>query len=408
MPNFEKALEGLVVCDFSWVGAGPITTNVLGQCGAEIIKIESLKRPDILRKGGPFKDGIADGFERSGYFANRNPNKKCIALNMRQPKARDVAIRLIEKSDIIINNFRVGQMEKWNLGWEDVKTINPRIIYVTMSLQGTDGPHKSFMGFGVNLNALCGLTFQASMPGKSPFGTGTNYTDHVMVPTHTLFGIMAALLQRETTGLGQTVEISQLESAIAMKPIDSMVYAANGEIMGAMGYSDPNAAPHGVYETLGYRKWLAIAVFSDEEWIALQKVMGNPAWAKDKKFDSLSGRKANEEELNSCIEDWTKDKYATKLMKQLVKEGVRAGCVNDARAAVEDEHLIERGFWSYLDHSVVGRTLYNRAPIMFSETPIEMKKAAPLLGEHTDEVLTGFLGYSAKELAELKASDVLI
>jgi len=408
MSNFEKALKGLVVCDFSWVGAGPITTNVLGQCGAEIIKIESLKRPDILRKGGPFKDGIADGFERSGYFANRNPNKKCISLNMRQPKARDVVIRLIEKSDIIINNFRVGQMEKWNLGWEDVKKINPRIIYVTMSLQGTDGPHKSFMGFGVNLNALCGLTAQACMPGKSPFGTGTNYTDHVMVPTHTLFGIMAALLQRETTGRGQTVEISQLESAIAMKPIDSMVYAANGEIMGAMGCGDPNAAPHGVYTTLGYRKWLAIAVFSEEEWVSLKKVMGNPDWAKDAKFATLSSRKENEEELNERIEDWTQDKYATQLMKQLLAQGVKAGVVNDARAAIEDEHLIERDFWSYLDHSVVGRTLYNRAPIMFSETPIEMKKAAPLLGEHTDEVLTGFLGYSEKELNELKASDVLV
>jgi len=408
MSNFEKALEGLVVCDFSWVGAGPITTNVLGQCGAEIIKIKSLKRPDILRKGGPFKDGIADGLERSGYFANRNPNKKCIALNMRQPKARDVAVRLIEKSDIIINNFRVGQMEKWNLGWEDVKKINPRIIYVTMSLQGMDGPHKSYMGFGVNLNALCGLTAQACMPGKSPFGTGTNYTDHVMVPTHTLFGIMAALLQREKTGQGQTVEISQLECAIAMKPIDSMVYAANGEIMGAMGCGDPNAAPHGVYTTLGYRKWLAIAVFSNEEWTALQKVMGNPAWAKDAKFATLEARKENEEELNAHIEDWTKDKYAVKLMKALVKEGVKAGLVNDARAAVEDEHLIERDYWAYLNHPVVGSTLYNRAPIMFSETPIEMRKAAPLLGEHTDEVLTGFLGYSDKELEALKAADVLI
>jgi benzylsuccinate CoA-transferase BbsF subunit len=408
MSNFEKALEGLVVCDFSWVGAGPITTNVLGQCGADIIKIESMKRPDILRKGGPFKDGIADGLERSGYFANRNPNKKCISLNMRQPKARDVVIRLIKKSDIIINNFRVGQMEKWDLGWEDVKKINPQIIYVTMSLQGTDGPHKSYMGFGVNLNALCGLTAQACMPGKSPFGTGTNYTDHVMVPTHTLFGIMAALLQREKTGKGQTVEISQLESAISMKPIDSMVYAANGEIMGPQGYGDVNAAPHGVYQTLGYRRWIAIAVFTDEEWAGLKKAMGNPSWAMDSKFATLSGRKENEDELNQNIEAWTKDKYAKKIMHQLLENGVRAGVVNDARGAVEDEHLIERDFWAYLDHPVVGSTLYNRAPIMFSDTPIEMKTAAPLLGEHTDEVLTGFLEYTSDELAQLKDNDVLI
>ena len=408
MPEFKKALEGLVVCDFSWVGAGPIATNVLGQCGADIIKIESRKRPDILRKGGPFKDGIADGLERSGYFANRNPNKKCISLNMRQPKARDVAIRLIEKSDIIINNFRVGQMEKWNLGWEDVKKINPGIIYVTMSLQGTDGPHKSYMGFGVNLNALCGLTAQACYPGRSPFGTGTNYTDHVMVPTHTLFGIMAALLQREETGRGQTVAVSQLESAIAMKPVDSMVYAANNEILGPLGCSDYNAAPHGVYTTLGYRKWIAVAVFSEDEWHRLKKVMGNPGWAADEKFATVAARKKNETELNAQMETWTRDKHAGQLMKQLLDAGVCAGVVNDAREAIEDDHLAARGFWSYLDHPVAGSTLYNRAPIVFSDTPIEMKTPAPLLGQHTDEVLTGFLGYTREELDALKSADVLV
>ncbi len=274
LANLKGALSGIVVCDFSWVGAGPIATNVLGQCGAEIIKIESKKRPDILRKGGPFKDGIGKGLERSGYFANRNPNKKCIALNMSRPEARDVAVRLIRKSDVIINNFRVGQMEKWNLGWEDVRQINPRIIYITMSLQGVTGPHKSYMGYGVNLNALCGLTAQSGMPGGRPFGTGTNYTDHVMVPSHTLFGLMAALIQREKTGRGQTVEVSQLDSAIAMKPTDAMAFAANGDILTPSGYGDPDAAPHGVYTTLGYRKWIAIAVFTDPQWQAFKQAWG--------------------------------------------------------------------------------------------------------------------------------------
>jgi len=408
LPNLRKALEGIVVCDFSWVGAGPITTNVLGQCGAEIIKIESRKRPDILRKGGPFKDGISEGLERSGYFANRNPNKKCISLNMSQPKARDVAVRLIKKSDIIINNFRVGQMEKWNLGWEDVKEINPRIIYVTMSLQGTTGPHKNYMGFGVNLNALCGLTYRAGYPGKRPFGTGTNYTDHVMVPGHTLFGIMAALLEREKTGEGQTVAISQLESAISMKPSDALAYGANGEILGPIGYSDPDAAPHGVYKTLGYRKWIAIAVFSEDEWRAFKKVMGNPAWAEDEKFSSLANRKEHEEELNNLIEEWTSTQYGDWLMEELLHSGINAGVVNDARGAIEDDHLRERGFWVYLDHPVVGNSLYNRAPICFSKTGLLMERAAPILGQDTREVLTEMLGYSEKEVDQLIAEEVLV
>jgi benzylsuccinate CoA-transferase BbsF subunit/naphthyl-2-methylsuccinate CoA transferase subunit len=317
--KWKRALEGIVVCDFSWVGAGPITTNVLGQCGAEIIKIESKKRPDILRLGGPFKDGIAKGMERSGYFANRNPNKKCIALNMGHPEARDIAVRLIKKSDIIINNFRVGQMEKWGLGWDDVKEINPRIIYVTMSLQGTKGPHSSYMGFGVNLSALCGLTEQSAFEGQRPFGTGTNYTDHVMVPSHTIFGIIAALLNREVTGKGQQVAVSQLAASIAMKPMDVMTYAANGDILGPIGFGDPDAAPHGVYTTLGYRKWIAIAVFTEDEWYAFKRVMDNPSWADDPKFSTLSARKENEQELNDKIENWTRLQYGKQLMEKLMK-----------------------------------------------------------------------------------------
>lgn len=408
LPNLRKALEGIVVCDFSWVGAGPIATNVLGQCGAEVIKIESKSRPDLLRTGGPFKDGINEGLERSGYFANRNPNKKGIALDMSHPKARAVAVRLIKKSDIVINNFRVGQMEKWGLGWEDVKKINPRIIYVTMSLQGETGPQKSYMGFGVNLNALCGLTARACFPGERPFGTGTNYTDHVMAPSHTLFGIMAALLDREKTGKGQTVAISQLTSAISMAPTSAMAYAANGDMLGPAGFGDPDAAPHGLFTALGYRRWVAIAVFSEDEWQALKKVMGNPAWAEDEKFGSLQGRKENEQELNDHIEAWTTGLHADRIMNELLRHGVRAGVVNDARGAIEDGHLRKREFWSYLDHPVMGRTLYNRAPIRLSKTPLRMETAAPLLGQHTREVLKGMLDYTDEEIATLSEEKVLV
>lgn len=409
MPNsIERALEGIVVCDFSWVGAGPIATSVLAQCGADVIKIESVKRPDTLRRGEPFKDGIGTGLDRSGYFAARNANKRDIALDMSHPRAREVAVRLIEKSDIVINNFRVGQMEKWKLGWEEVRQINPRAIYVTMSMQGIDGPHSRYMGYGVNLNALCGLTARAGFPGQPPFGTGTNYTDHVMVPTHTLFGIMAALLEREVTGRGQTVSLSQLESAICMTPSAPMAFAANGEALGPQGYGDAEAAPHGVYTTLGYRKWLAIAVFDDAQWAALRRVMGNPPWAEDERFATIEMRRRHAAELDERIEGWTATQYGDWLMEALLKAGVAAGEVRDAREAIEDEHLRRRGFWAYLDHPEVGVTLYNRAPIVFSRTPVEMKTAAPSIGQHTREVLGGMLGYSHGEIEDLAAQQVLV
>jgi benzylsuccinate CoA-transferase BbsF subunit len=406
--NAEGALAGIVVCDFSWVGAGPIATCVLAQAGADVIKIESVKRPDTLRRSEPFKDGIGTGLDRSGYFAVRNSNKRDLALDMNHPLARAVAVRLIEKSDIVINNFRVGQMEKWDLGWEQVRQINPRAVYVTMSLQGTDGPHSRYMGYGVNLNALCGLTSRAGYPGQAPFGTGTNYTDHVMVPTHTLFGIMAALLQREVTGKGQTVSISQLEAAISMAPMAPMAYAANGETLPPLGCGDPEAVPHGVYRTLGYRAWIAIAVFDDEQWAGLRDVMGEPAWTREPRFATAAARRENEQQLNALIEAWTANQHADWLMGSLLRAGVPAGTVNDARDAVTDEHLRRRGFWVYLDHPEVGSSLYNRAPILFSGTPLRLETPAPSIGQHTREVLTGMLGYSDAEIETMSKNQVLI
>jgi len=444
-----RILEGIRVCDFTWVGAGPIATSLLAQLGADVIKVESATRPDVLRLTGPFKGGRCEGLERSGYFASRNPNKRSIALNMSRPEARKVALDLIGSSDILIDNFRVGQMEKWGLGWGDVRPINPRLIYVTMNLQGSAGPHSGYMGFGVNLNALCGLTYRCGFPGQAPFGTGTHYTDHVMVPAHALFGIFAALIDREVTGEGQTVEISQLEAAICMKPSDAMAWAAHKEILGPLGLGDPQAAPHGVFvaepggtsgcrEALAsgrgrYPRWLAVAVFSDEQWAAFKRVMGNPAWAESETFAHLDGRKKNEAELNASIEAWTRgpgpdsqtpdaatagehghgpqrdpSDRARELADRLASEGVSAGPVNDAQDVVCDEHLRVRRFWHVLEHPEMGPTLYNRGPIVFSETPLEMRSAAPLLGQHTREVLTGLLGYDDDEVDELTRRGVLV
>lgn len=406
--NVEGALKGIVVCDFSWIGAGPIATCVLAQAGADVIKIESTRRPDGLRKSEPFKDGIATGLDRSGYFAVRNSNKRDLALDMNHPRARSVALRLIEKSDIVINNFRVGQMEKWDLGWEQVRRINPRAIYVTMSLQGTDGPHSRYMGYGVNLNALCGLTSRAGFPGRAPFGTGTNYTDHAIVPTHTLFGILAALLEREVTGKGQTVSISQLEASISMAPTAPMAYASNGEILPPLGCGDPDAAPHGVYRTLGYRAWIAIAVFDDMQWTALRHVMGEPAWTNEPRFSTRTARLENAPLLDERIEAWTSRQHADWLMESLLAAGVPAGKVNDARDVVHDEHLRRRGFWTYLDHPEVGSSLYNRAPILFSETPLQVESPAPSIGQHTREVLSGLLDYSDTEIDDLFRDQVMV
>lgn len=394
------------MCDFSWVGAGPFTTRLLSDFGAEVIRLESKTKPEILRMTGPFKDGIP-GIERSGYYSNRNSNKKSIDINMKHPKARDLAVKLIRESDIVINNFTLGVMENWNLGYEDVKKIKSDIIYVTMPAFGSTGPHREYMGFGATMSSLMGMNFLAGFPEKEPFGTGTNYPDHLPVPVHTAFAICVALLHRRKTGEGQLVDISQTETALNVLPTAVMNYAVNNTIMERQGNHDLNAAPHGVYTTKGNRRWIAIAVFNQSEWEALKNVMGNPEWSEGLQYSTLIDRMVNQDELDQKIEEWTIQHEPFQLMNQLIQAGVKAGVVQNSKDLLQDPHLNERGFWVYLNHPEMRRHVYNNSPAHLNKTPAQVNTPAPLLGQHTDEVLRGVLGLSEAEISKLKEDHVI-
>jgi crotonobetainyl-CoA:carnitine CoA-transferase CaiB-like acyl-CoA transferase len=300
----------------------------------------------------------------------------------------------------------MGVMEKWNLGYEDVKEIKPDIIYVTMPTQGSTGPHKKYMGFGVTMNALVGINYLTGYPDKVPFGMGTNYPDHVPNPVHTGFAITAALYHRRKTGQGQFIDVSQTEAALAVLPTSVMNYAANGKIQERLGNRDLNVAPHGVYATQGNRRWIAIAVFNQSEWEAFLNVMGNPEWAENEKFSSTANRLENQDELDRMIEEWTKKYEAYQLMDRLAKSGVRAGVLQNSKDLLEDPQLNEIGFWKYLNHQEMRRHVYNVSPAHLSKTPAELYSPAPLLGEHTDEVLKEVLGLSEAEIAKLREENV--
>ena len=354
----KQALAGIRVTDFSWVGAGPITTRLLAEFGAEVIRLESNNRLDIVRLHGPYKDGIP-GIERSGYYSGRNPNKKSIDIDMNQIKARGLVEGLIKKSDLIINNFTVGIMDKWNLGYEEVKIIKPDIIYVNMPTQGSSGPHSHYRGFGSSMNALVGINYLSGFPDKAPFGTGTNYPDHVPNPTHTAFAIIAALWHRRRTGEGQLIEVAQTEVALNVLPTAIMDYAVNNRIQKRIGNRDLNAAPHGVYATVGKKHWIAIAIFNDAEWETFREVMGNPPWASEEIFCTHDRRIEHQDQLDMLIEKWTTTQEGYKLMDQLVRTGIRAGVVQNAMNLLADPHLHARDFWIYLNHPEMRRHVYN-------------------------------------------------
>lgn len=400
-------LAGLRVADFCWIGAGSYTTKVLGDLGADVIKIESSARLDSLRLAGPYKDGVA-GVNRSGYFADRNTSKRGITVDMKHPKALPLMRQLIARSDIVANNFAAGVMEKFGLGPEDCARIRPDLIYLAMSMQGSQGPQRDFRGTGSSIAALTGIQALSGLPDRVPAGTGTNYPDHLPNPCHAAFALLAALRHRRRTGQGQYIDFAQTEPMLALMGPTFLDLTVNGHLQDRRGNDHPWAAPHGVYPCLGDDRWIAITVMDDAQWAALVATMGAPAWAADPRWAAQPARWHGRAALDAQLAAWTAAQEAGPLMARLQAAGVPAGAVQDARDVTRhDPQLAHRGHWVRLPHAEMGETLYNNLPFRLSRAEVRPTRPAPLLGEHTDEVLRDLLGLSADELAALHGEGVL-
>ena len=411
----KAALEGLKVADFSWFGAGPICANHLATYGATVVRIESETHVDALRTVAPFaKDKT--GYNVSGYFNNYNAGKLGMLLNMNTEKGQELALKLVEWADVFLTNITPRVIERWGLTYDRLSAVNPQIIACYQPMQGYDGPHRDFLGFGAVLTPITGYNHLSGFPERVPFGLGTNYPDYVINPGHTLIAILAALHYRNRTGKGQRVECAQLPSSAAPLGPAIFDYTVNGRVQIRSGNRLPSAAPHGAFQckplTAGGmtpdQRWLAIACFSDIEWEALVAAMEAPEWATDEKFSTLEGRKTNEDELEAGISAWTAEEDAYELMNRLQAAGVPAGVVQGAREVLDvDEHLKERGYYKYLDHPETGRAAYDGPPAVLSKTPGKLRTPAPLLGEHTEKVCKEILGLSDEEMVDLFVEGVL-
>lgn len=400
----EKALSSLRVLDFTWVGAGALTTRTLAEHGADVIKIESSTHIDSLRTGPPFASG-RPGINRSGYFAERNANKRSVTIDLKTDKGLQLVRELAKSADIIANNFRPGVMERLGIGYEEMSAINPSVIYLTMSMQGSNGPESAYLGYGITIAALAGITYLSAEPGRYPVGTGTHYPDHVPNPSHAVFAVLAALRHRRRTGQGQLIEVAQTEPTVAAIGPAIMEWTANQVEASPIGNRHPVWSPHGLYPCRGEDRWIAIAARSDAEWSALVRALdleAPPEW------DDESVRRRSADEVDSCLANATKQWDVQELVGILQGAGLPAGAVQNAQdLIVDDPQLRHREHWRYLEHPEMGRSLYGVSPFRLSSTPGELSRAAPLLGEHTDEVLRDVLGLSTESIAELSASGVL-
>lgn len=385
---------GIRVLDFAWVGAGALVTKALAELGAEVVRIESRARPDNLRLSPPFRPG-ARNLDGSGYFASRNPNKKSVALNMKHPEARDIALALAARSNVVTSNFRTGVLERWGLGYDDVRAVNPGIIFLVMPMQGGDGPHRDFVGFGSTISALSGLVHTSGLPDRPPVGTGTHYPDHVPNPGHALVVLLAALLEQKRTGAGCHLELSQLESTVnVLGP--AVLDASLGGSVSAQGNALPGVCPRGVYRVGGDR-FVAIACPGPAHWDALLEVLDAKDLATDPRFVTLADREAHRDALDAELAGRIADHDRHELVAALRAVGVPASVVNDPSEVLDDHYLVARDFWPRVDHPVIGDLPLFHLPFTIDGVPRGRMRPPPLLGEHTEEVATGLLGMSPED-----------
>lgn len=393
-----KLLEGVRILDFTWAWAGPYGTQLLAFMGAEVIKVESRRRLDHTRQRSLMGGVIGGGPDDSPIFNDINLNKLSVTLNLSHPKGVALAKRLVRISDVVTQNMRPGVMEKLGLGYEDLKAIKPDIIMLSSSAVGGSGPERSYTGYAPTFAAMSGLAHISGHADGPPLPLSGSVDNRVA--TTSAFAVLAALYYRQRTGQGQHIDLSSTEAISALMGDILMDYVMNGRSQERMGNRDPIMAPHNCYPCRDGR-WVTIAVGSEEEWQALLRALGQPDWAADQRFADPYARWQNQDALDQLIAQWTSCYTPQEVTETLQRAGVAAMPVLDGPALAQDPHLRQRGFLVEVQHPTLGRKLVVAPPWHFSQTPAQITRPAPLLGQHNDYVLKELLGLSDDEVAAL-------
>lgn len=401
------ALAGLRVVEFAVFAAGPLVGKHLAEHGAEVIRVESVQSLDGFRVHyPPFKDNQA-GIERGGSYALFNDQVLNATLDLKKPKAVELARRLVSSCDVVIENFAQGVMGRLGLAYSNLRETKPDIIMLSSCNQGQTGRRAAQRGFGSQLTSMSGFTqltgYCKDQPPMLLYGP---YVDFVAVG----FGfvsVLAALDYRRRTGKGQHIDLSQYESGIQFITPALLDAQVNDRVHGPEGNRDPQAAPHGVYPCRGEDQWCAIAVFNDDEWLAFCRASEHPVWATDSRFAGHADRKNHECELDRLIAEWTCRLDARAVMERLQSAGVRAGVVLSVADLFSCPQLAHRQQWRKLDHPELGSYEYEAPPFILSETPAELHRPSPLLGEHNDYVFGEVVGLSREEIQQLKEEGVI-
>ncbi|MFB3098217.1 MAG: CaiB/BaiF CoA transferase family protein [Dehalococcoidia bacterium] len=407
-------LANFRVVDFGTAWAGPMAAQLLGDLGAQVIKVESRARLDGLRLGRPIiGDNIAEGDrglwpELQPVFHGINRNKLSITLNLKTDMGLDLAKQLIAGSDVVMNNYSPGVLERLDLDYPNLSRLRPDIILVSMPSVGETGPLRDILAYAPIIQALSGFMSLVGYGKDEPLvGELQAPWSDAVASLHAGLAAVAALKHRNRTGEGQFIEVAQLEATTSMLGEAILGYQMTGETPSPQGNRDEEFAPHSNYRCAGEDQWVAIAVGSEEEWQSFCQALDNPEWTRSPKFAHRADRLRHQEELDEEVSGWTSTRAAQEITALLQAHGVAAMPVMNIADQFSDPHLSERQFYVDIDHPHVGAEWISGMPWQLSDTPGQIRTPAPLLGQHNDYILGELLGLSAESLAALESQGVV-
>ncbi len=419
-------LEGIRVVDLTVVWAGPFATMLLADLGAEVIRVETVHHfqnatrgimafpPPILYQipmGRDYyeRDGKDEPWNRDAMGGRQLRNKLSCCIDLTRPKGLEVFKKLVGISDVFIENNTARFTESIGITYDVLSQWNPRIVYVNMPGWGMSGPHKYWLGYGVNVEATTGHTWIRGYPDEEHPLHNTNvfHMDASGGGTAAL-AIILALYHRERTGKGQYIDIAGAETAVAHFPDPILDYQMNRRIWRTIGNRDFHGAVQGCYRCRGEDRWAVITISNDEEWQAFSNAIGNPEWTKNEKFADVISRYQNHDELDKHIAEWCSHHDHYEVMFILQRAGVPAGPVIDHDEAIKDPQLAYRGFYEVVDHKPTGVHLFPGVLFKMSRTPLSVRTPPCKLGEHNDYVFKQLLKMSDEEIAELEADNYVI
>ena len=414
-PPERMPLKNYRVLDLSRIWAGPYCTKLFADMGAEIIKMESLSVYDSHR--GPVSParGIAaypdaepgeEPWNRNGWFNCLHMSKYGVTLELTKPEGRRVFEQLVSISDVVIENFRQGSLERLGYTYQELRSHRPDLIYVSMPAFGNTGPWKGYLGYGIGQEQLSGMAHMTGYRGEGPMKSGINHGDPI-TGSHAAGVLMAALRNRRKTGKGMFIDVSQQESSVALMGPEVLAYQMTGKEPERLGNRSRWYAPANSYPCAGEDRWVTIAATNDEQWRSLVQAMDAPGMAEDPRFITADKRQENHDDLDAAISEWTVVREASDITQRLQNAGVPSGPVLRGPDLLEDPHYKDRSTFVTVDHSQVGPKQYPGIPWKMSGTPGRVRWPSPTLGQHNRDIYGELLGLTGAEIDLLDQTGII-